>query len=81
MSEMEAKDGWSEEDVARVKDQTSNIYNTLKRLLMVAREDGVSPHAAARQLADERIQAVRAGRMKPAGARKKASRNGKAPAK
>ena len=57
-----------------------NIYNTLKRL-MVAREDGVSPHAAARQLADERIQAVRAGRMKPAGARKKASRNGKAPAK
>jgi leucine dehydrogenase len=81
MSELEARGGWSEEDAARVKDQTSNIYNTLKRLLTIASEEGVSPHAAARQMAGERIQTARAGRMKSAGARKKASRNGKAQAK
>src|SRR5262249_3101694 len=81
MSELEARDGWSEEDAAHVKDRTSNIYNTLKRLLTVARADGVSPHAAARQMADERIQTARAGAMKSVGAKKKASRSGKAPAR
>jgi leucine dehydrogenase len=81
MSELEARDGWSEADAARVKDQTSNIYNTLKRLLTIAREDGVSPHAAARQMADERIQAARAGVMKSARTKRKASRNSKASAK
>jgi leucine dehydrogenase len=81
MSELEARGGWSEEDAARVKDQTSNIYNTLKRLLTIASEEGVSPHAAARQMAGERIQTARAGRMKSAGARKKALRYGKAQAK
>jgi hypothetical protein len=81
MSELEARHGWSEEDAARVKDQTSNIYNTLKRLLTIAREDGASPHAAARQMADERIQATRAGVRKSSSARRKASRSVKSAAK
>jgi leucine dehydrogenase len=81
MSELEAGGGWSEEDAARVKAQTSNIYNTLKRLLTIAREDGVSPHAAARQMANERIQTARDDVRKSSSARKKPSRNGKAPAK
>jgi leucine dehydrogenase len=80
MSELEARNGWSEEDAARVKAQTSTIYNTLKRLLTLARENGVSPHAAARQMADEGIQAVRARKMKSSGARKKAARNGESAA-
>jgi leucine dehydrogenase len=81
MSELEARNGWSEKDAARVKDQTSNIYNTLKRLLTIAREDGASPHAAARQMADERIQATRAGVRKSSSARRKASRSVKSAAK
>jgi leucine dehydrogenase len=81
MSELEAKDGWSEEDAARAKAQASLIYDTLKRMLTIAREDGVSPHAAARQMADERIQTARAGVMKSAGTKRKASRNGKASTK
>jgi leucine dehydrogenase len=77
MSELDARGEWSEADAARVKAQTANIYNTLKRLLTIAREDGVSPHAAARQMADERIQAARGAKGQTAGARKKASRNSK----
>jgi leucine dehydrogenase len=81
MSELEAKGGWSEEDAARVKAQTSTIYDTLKRLQALAREKGISPHAAARRMADERIQAARASGKKPSSARKKASRSGKSAAK
>jgi leucine dehydrogenase len=77
MSELDARGGWSEADAARVKAQTANIYNTLKRLLTIAREEGVSPHAAARQMADERIQAARVGGKKASGVRKTASRNSK----
>jgi leucine dehydrogenase len=81
MSELKARDGWSGEDAARVKDQTSNIYNTLKRLLTIAREDGVSPHAAARQMANERIQAARRGKAQPSGSKRKAPRNSKSAVK
>ena len=81
MSELEARDGWSEEDAARVRFATSNIYNTLKRLLTIAREDSVSPHAAARQMADERIQAAHRSKAQSIGTKRKASRNGKASTK
>jgi leucine dehydrogenase len=81
MSELEAKDGWSEENATRAKTQASLIYDTLKRLLALSREKGISPHAAARQMADERIQTARASGKQPSGANKKASRSGKASAK
>jgi leucine dehydrogenase len=81
MSELEAKGGWSEEDAARAKAQASLIYDTLKRLLALSREEGISPHAAARQMADERMQAARTGAMKSRGAGKKSSRSGKSAAK
>ena len=81
MSELEAHGGWSEEDAARAKAQASLIYDTLKRMLALAREDSVSPHAAARQMADERIQAARRSKAQSVGTKRKASRNGKASTK
>jgi leucine dehydrogenase len=81
MSELEAKGGWSEEDAARAKAQASLIYDTLKRLLALSREEGISPHAAARQMADERIQTARASGKQPSGAKRKTLRSGKASAK
>jgi leucine dehydrogenase len=81
MSELEAKDGWSEADAARAKAQASLIYDTLKRLLTLSREEDISPHAAARQMANERIQAARAGAVKSPGTRRKTAKNGKTSAK
>ena len=81
MSELEAKDGWSEADAARAKAQASLIYDTLKRLLTLSREEDISPHAAARQMANERIQAARTGAVKSPGTRRKTAKNGKTSAK
>jgi leucine dehydrogenase len=81
MSELEARDGWSQDDAARVKAQAAGIYDTLKRLLALSREEGISPHAAARQMADERIRAARRGKAQPSGSKRTAAKNGKAPAK
>jgi leucine dehydrogenase len=81
MSELEAKDGWSEADAARAKAQASLIYDTLKRLLTLSREEDISPHAAARQMADERIQAARLSKAQSVGTKRKAPRNGKASTK
>jgi len=81
MSELEAKGGWSEEDAARVKAKAAGIYDTLKRLLTLSREEGISPHAAARQMAAERIQAARRGKAQPSESKRKAAKNSKASAK
>jgi len=61
MQDLQARGAWSEIDEAEVKTRTSHIYETLKRLLALAHEEAISPHAAARRIAEERLRGARGG--------------------
>ncbi len=57
--DIQARGTWSAADEESVKTRASRIYDTVTRMLELARAEGISPHQAARRMALETIQAAR----------------------